>query len=72
MTDSQPGAQEAWLSPSAALNRLQLDDDEMRNEAAAILGTAEHVQQRHGVVIGSFSVLLPGDTVSEVVKGSTI
>lgn len=72
MTDSQPDAQEAWLSPSAALNRLQLDDDEMRNEAAAILGTAEHVQQRHGVVIGSFSVLLPGDTVSEVVKGSTI
>jgi len=72
MTDSQMGAEQAWLSPSAALNRLQLDDEEMRNETAAILGTAEHVQQRHGVAIGSFSVLLPGDTVSEVVKGSTV
>jgi chemotaxis signal transduction protein len=54
------------------LNRLQLDDEELRNEAGAVLGPAEHVQQRHGVAIGSFSVLLPGDAVSEVVKGSTV
>ena len=72
MTDPHTGAGEAWLSPSAALNRLQLDDEELRNGAAATLRTVEHTQQRHGVAIGSFSVLLPGDVVSEVVKGSTI
>ena len=72
MTDSHTDAHEAWLSPSAALNRLQLDEEELRNEAAATLATAEHAQQRHGVAIGSFSVLLPGDAVSEVVKGATI
>jgi twitching motility protein PilI len=72
MTDPHTDARETWLSPSAALNRLQLDDDELENEATATFGMAEYVQQRHGVAIGSFRVLLPGDVVSEVVKGAAI
>ena len=67
MTDSHMGAEQAWLSPSAALNRLQLDDDELKNEAVAILGTAEHVQQRHGVAIGSFSSYNHGESSSQVI-----
>lgn len=72
MTDSQTGATEEWLSPSAALNRLDLDEHEIAHEAAAEHGAVEHEQRRHGVTIGPFGVLLPGDEVSEVVKGSTI
>ena len=72
MTDLQTGAPEEWLSPSAALNRLHLDEDELGNEAATGLAASEHQQLRHGVTIGPFSVLLPSKVVSEVVKGSTI
>lgn len=72
MSDSQTGAAEGWLSPSAALNSLQLEDDELGNETAARLAASQHEQLRHGVTIGPFSVLLPSDQVSEVVKGSTV
>jgi len=72
MTDSQAGATEEWLSPSAALNRLDLDEHELAHETTAGLEAAEYEQLRHGVAIGPFGVLLPPNVVSEVVKGSTI
>lgn len=70
MIESQTGAAQEWLSPSAALNQLHLDEQELR--AGAEQWAVEHQQLRHGVKIGPFSVLLPSDTVSEVVKGSAI
>jgi len=72
MTDSPTGAAEEWLSPSAALNCLDLDEHELRHGAAAGLEAAEHERPRRGVTIGPLSVLLPQDVVSEVVRGSTI
>lgn len=72
MSESQTDAAQSWLNPSAALTRLQLDERELRGEAGASLAAAEHEQLRHGVTIGPFSVLLPPDVVSEVVKGSSI
>jgi chemotaxis signal transduction protein len=72
MADLQSGATEEWLSPSAALSRLHLDEHELGNEARANLAASTHVQQRHGVSIGPFSILLPPNAVSEVVKGSTV
>ncbi len=72
MSDSQTGATEAWLTPSAALNRLEMGVHELGHVATAEHMTTEHEQLRHGVTIGPLSVLLPSDTVSEVVKGSTI
>lgn len=72
MTDLHTGSTAEWLSPSAALNRLHLDEHELGAEAGQGLKPTEHRQQRHGVAIGPFSVLLPPDVVSEVVKGSTV
>jgi len=72
MTESQTDAAHEWLSPSAALNRLHLDEQELSGEAGANLAALEHEQLRHGVTIGPFSVLLPPDVVSEVVKGPAI
>ena len=72
MTDVQSGAADEWLSPSAALNRLHLDEHELGTEAGKDFSASEHPRQRHGVTIGPFSVLLPADVVSEVVKGSTV
>jgi twitching motility protein PilI len=72
MTDSQSGVTEEWLSPSVALNLLQVDAQELAKEAGAARGASEHEQQRHGVMIGPFCVLLPAGVVSEVVKGSTV
>lgn len=72
MPDSQTGAVDEWLSPSAALNRLDLDEGELACETLAELETTKHDQLRHGVKIGAFSILLPSDTVSEVVKGQSI
>jgi twitching motility protein PilI len=72
MNESQSAATEEWLSPSAALNRLQLDEHELGAEAGAEHKAFEHQQLRHGVAIGPFNVLLPADTVSEVVKGSVV
>jgi twitching motility protein PilI len=72
MTDLHTDATGEWLSPSAALNRLHLDEHELGTEAGIDLPVSEHHQQRHGVTIGQFSVLLPPNVVSEVVKGSTV
>ena len=72
MTDSQTGASDEWLSPSAALNRLEMGVHELGHEATGEHETTEHERLRHGVTIGPLSILLPSDTVSEVVKGSTI
>jgi chemotaxis signal transduction protein len=72
MTELQSGATEEWLSPTAALNRLHLDDEELGNEDGREQAASGHEQQRHGVTIGPFSILLPPNVVSEVVKGSTV
>ena len=72
MTDSPTGAAEEWLSPSAALNRLDLDEHEPGQEVASGREAAEYQQLRHGVTIGPFGVLLPRGVVSEVVRGSTV
>lgn len=73
MNDIQTGATEdEWLSPSAALNGLELDEHELGHGAGAELGATEHEPPRHGVTIGPYKVLLPANDVSEVVKGSTI
>ena len=72
MSESQTSATGEWLSPSAALNRLDIDEAELAHETAAELEPAEYQQRRHGVAIGPFSILLPPDTVCEVVQGSTI
>lgn len=70
--DSQPDIGEEWLSPSAALNSLELAEHELLHGGGADSGAVEHAQLRHGVRIGPFSVLLPPDVVSEVVKGSAV
>ena len=72
MSETQADAAEEWLSPSAALNRLELDEHERVHESTAEIETAKRDRLRHGVVIGSFNVLLPADTVSEVVKGANV
>lgn len=72
MSDSQTAAIDEWLSPSAALNRLDLDEGELALESSSEREAAERTELRHGVKIGTFSILLPSDTVSEVVKGATI
>ena len=72
MSDAKTDSAGEWLSPSAALNALELNDDELGHETAAEIAAAQHEQLRHGVTIGSFNVLLPTDQVSEVVKGSTV
>ena len=72
MTDSQTGAAEEWLSPAAALNCLDLHEHELGHATAAELEATKHEQPRRGVTIGPFSVLLPRDIISEVVRDSTI
>jgi twitching motility protein PilI len=72
MNESLSNAMQELLSPSAALNRLHLDEDELGADAGAEQRPYEHQQLRHGVTIGPFSVLLPVETVSEVIKGSAI
>ena len=72
MSELHSGASEEWLSPTAALTRLHLDDDELGSENGRIQAESAHAQQRHGVTIGPFSILLPANVVSEVVKGSTV
>ena len=72
MTDSPTGAAEEWLSPGAALNRLDLVDHEPGQETASGREAAEHEQLRHGVTIGPFGVLLPRGVVCEVIRGSTV
>lgn len=71
MDSSESGTTEEWLSPSAALNGFALGEDEVGHETAAD-AEAEQAELRHGVRIGPFSVLLPPDLVSEVVKGSNV
>ena len=72
MSDTQAGAAGEWLSPSAALNRLELEEHELVHESAAEREAAKRDRLRHGVAIGSFNVLLPPDTVSEVIKGANV
>lgn len=72
MSDTQAGTTEEWLSPSAALNRLDLEEHELAHESAAEFEATKRDQLRHGVTIGSFNVLLPADTVSEVIKGANV
>ncbi len=52
-----------WLPPSAALTRFQLGDSEL-----ALGGAIDLKQVRYGVRIGGLSLLLPEDTVSEVLE----
>lgn len=73
MSDSRTSAtDDAWLSPSAALNGLELEEHELGHSADAELGATEHEPLRHGVTIGPYKVLLPANDVSEVVRGSTV
>lgn len=72
MSDSQTDAIDEWLSPSAALNRLDLEEWELAQESSAELERTKQDELRHGVKIGTFSILLPPNTVSEVIKGATI
>ncbi len=72
MTDSQTDAAEEWLSPSAALNCLDLGEHELGHGAGAQLEATAPEQPRRGVTIGPFSVLLPRDVISEVIRDSTI
>jgi len=72
MSETQAGATEEWLSPSTALNRLELEEHELASESAEELEAARRDRLRHGVSIGSFYVLLPPDTVSEVIKGTNV
>lgn len=72
MSDTQAGATEEWLSPSSALNRLELDEHELAHESAEEFEATKRDSLRHGVAIGSFNVLLPSDTVSEVIKGANV
>jgi chemotaxis signal transduction protein len=50
-----------WLPPSVALTRFQLGDTEL-----ALGGAIDLKQVRYGVRIGGLRLLLPEDTVSEV------
>lgn len=73
MSDSHTDATDGgWLSPSAALNGLELEEHELAHGADARLGVTEHEPLRHGVTIGPYNFLLPANDVSEVIKGSTI
>ena len=72
MSETQAGTTEEWLSPSAALNRLELAEHELAHESAAEHEAAKRDRLRHGVAIGSFNVLLPPNTVSEVIKGANV
>ena len=72
MNETQAGATDEWLSPSTALNRLELAEHELAHESAVEFEAAKRDTLRHGVAIGSFNVLLPPDEVSEVIKGANI
>lgn len=56
-----------WLSPSAALTRFQLGDAEL-----ALGGAMDLEPVRYGVRVGDLRILLPENTVSEVLDRSNI
>lgn len=50
-----------WLPPTAALNRFRVEDTEL-----ALAGAMDLEQVRYGVRVGGLRILLPEETVSEV------
>lgn len=66
MNDSVDQVRE-WLSPSQALTRFQLSQSDL-----AAGGAMEVEQVRYGVRVGGYGVLLPVDTVSEVLDRTDI
>lgn len=64
--DLQSFGDDSWVSPSKALGRFELGDELPQSPLT------EDVVLRHGVKIGSYSMLLPDGVVSEVVKGASI
>ena len=56
-----------WLMPTEALNRFQLAEDDLLTRRAPDVET-----KRYGVRLGSIGMLLPRDTVSEVLADEVI
>ena len=65
-SDTNAGWSDDWVSPSKALGRFELDDELPQ----AALG--DDVRLRHGIKVGSYSLLLPDGVVSEVVRGASV
>ena len=66
-SDDAGGDAREWLSPSDALARFELDDAD--RQAARSAGRE---QPRYGVRTGALGLLLPADTVSEVIQNPKI
>ena len=68
MNDSVSNAEAPeWLRPSAALTRFQLSDSKLT------MGSPVELKQvRYGVRVGSLRILLPAETVTEVVDSPKI
>jgi chemotaxis signal transduction protein len=68
MSDSASNAETPeWLPPTAALTRFQLNDPKLD-----VSGPMELKQARYGVRVGGLRILLPGETVSEVVDSPKV
>lgn len=64
---SKHSAEGEWLSPTEALNRFKLSAEDFVGDK-----TVKTDPKRYGVRIGSISVLLPQDTVSEILDRTVI